>query len=180
MTERSSSLAPALSILALLLALSGCYTILNHPPIETSYEAQEYTSCYDCHDVSMYSGYYSPMAYPDLWSDYYAVPWWHNDIYIYDSDSYDVPTRSIITDRVIRTRDDDIDGSRLQRRSIAPMIRRGTADTDESDSSSEERRTKSNSAVEKKGSTRRESKARTRNSDREKKDRDKDNGRDRS
>jgi hypothetical protein len=180
MIKRNTSLTPALLILATFMILSGCYTILNHPPIETTYEAEEYTSCYDCHDSAVYSGYYSPMAYPHMWSEYYAVPWWHNDIHIYDGDPDGVPTRSVISDRIIRMRNDDMNTSPVDRRSVAPMIRTGSSGSSDTESGARSRSAGETDKDPKRGSAKRyDRKARTRRSGGETKERKKDDGRDR-
>lgn len=95
-------------VLSLFLFSSGCYTILKHPEIETdSYQAEDFTSCYDCHTESFYAGYHTPLPYPDMWGEYYMVPWWYNEIYIHETGADNIPVRSVIGERVIRMRSDD-------------------------------------------------------------------------
>jgi hypothetical protein len=78
---------------ALMLALltSGCYTILQHPPSETNYAAEDYrVDCLQCHgEYHEYPYGYFYGHYPDYWwstprwGRYYAYPWWW-DNYWYD------------------------------------------------------------------------------------------------
>ena len=96
-----------LSALALILFTSGCYTILNHPRVETEPQKDyEYYSCSDCHGQNAYFGYYhTPLAYPRMWHDYYIQPWWYGEIH--NTEEQDIPTRSIIGDREIEFKDND-------------------------------------------------------------------------
>ncbi|HMA76807.1 MAG TPA: hypothetical protein VKO43_05840 [Candidatus Krumholzibacteriaceae bacterium] len=96
-----------LSALALILFTSGCYTILNHPRVETEPQNDyEYYSCSDCHGQNAYFGhYYPPLAYPGMWHDYYIQPWWYGEID--NTGEQDIPVRSIIGDREIRIQDND-------------------------------------------------------------------------
>ncbi len=122
-----------LVVLCLFLFSSGCYTILKHPEIETdAYQAEEFTSCYDCHTESFYAGYHTPMPYPDMWEEYYIVPWWYNEIYIHETAVDDVPVRSVIGERVIRMRNDDTIISPMKSRSRAPVPRSGQENDDRS------------------------------------------------
>ena len=96
-----------LSALALILLTSGCYTILNHPRIESEpSRSDEYYSCSDCHDHHAYTGYYTPVAYPGMWHDYYIEPWWYNELS--DPGKQNIPTRSIIGDRDILINDKEV------------------------------------------------------------------------
>jgi hypothetical protein len=84
-------LTVVLAISALMLLISGCYTILQHPASETNYDAEDYRAdCLGCHaDYHEYPYGYFYGNYPDYWWSsprwgyYYAYPWWW-DNYWYD------------------------------------------------------------------------------------------------
>ncbi len=75
----------------LLLLISGCYTILQHPAAEENYDADDYRAdCLGCHtDYHEYPYGYFYGNYPNFWwstprwGHYYAYPWWW-DNYWYD------------------------------------------------------------------------------------------------
>ncbi len=101
-----------LSSLALILLTSGCYTILNHPRVESEpSKSDEYYSCSDCHDHHTYTGYYTPVAYPGMWNNYYIEPWWYNELS--EQGEQNIPTRSIIGDRDVIIRNDRLNSNTI-------------------------------------------------------------------
>ncbi|MDZ7860070.1 MAG: hypothetical protein U5O15_05305 [Candidatus Krumholzibacteriota bacterium] len=126
-----------LSALALILFTSGCYTILNHPRVETeSQEDYQYNSCSDCHGQNAYFGYYhTPLAYPRMWHDYYVQPWWYSEID--NSEGQNIPTRSIIGDREIKFNDNDFITNPANIRGGSSTVREvRETDTEKSDTKS--------------------------------------------
>ena len=107
----NSSINRPFLILAILLISSGCYTVLNHPAIETSDYDYEYASCYDCHTSAFFPASYGRAPYPGIWGPYYYEPWWHSEILILEEDS-GAFTRSVIPGRDFRTRGSGEVGSR--------------------------------------------------------------------
>ncbi|MBD3179288.1 MAG: hypothetical protein GF417_06645 [Candidatus Latescibacteria bacterium] len=106
----TSSINRPLLILTVLLISSGCYTVLNHPAVETSTYDYDYASCYDCHTHAFFSPSYARMPYPGLWNDYYHDPWWHSEILITGEDGVTF-RRSVIPGRDFRSRDSQNVGS---------------------------------------------------------------------
>jgi hypothetical protein len=92
------SLIATVCVLAAMLALGGCYTILKHPrPSElVDQETGGRKECYDCHGDSDVYHFRDPFSvyyydyYPPTWYPYYARPWWYSD-YWYDGSVSDVP-----------------------------------------------------------------------------------------
>lgn len=66
----------------IVLATSGCYTVLSHPR-QTDVVASggsHYRSCADCHaDAAYYHPYYHYGRSHRRWNDYYGYPWWYYD-----------------------------------------------------------------------------------------------------
>jgi hypothetical protein len=92
------SLIATVCVLAAMLALGGCYTILKHPrPSElVDQETGGRKECYDCHGDSDVYHFRDPFSvyyydyYPPTWYPYYARPWWYSD-YWYDGSVSDAP-----------------------------------------------------------------------------------------
>ncbi len=78
------------------LAITGCYTVIKHPPVRdaehSQYDRQVYFSdnCMDCHQND--PGVAIPLNHPylprlnyirenDRWSYFYQSPWWYRDIF---------------------------------------------------------------------------------------------------
>lgn len=99
----NSSINRPFLILAILLISSGCYTVLNHPAVETSSYDYEYASCNDCHTSAFFPSSYGRMPYPGIWGPYYRDPWWHSEILILEENG-SAFTRSVIPGRDFRTR----------------------------------------------------------------------------
>ncbi|MDI6807656.1 MAG: hypothetical protein QME66_01580 [Candidatus Eisenbacteria bacterium] len=70
-----------LSLLAALLLLAGCYTVLKHPAASTISDVQPYGErCSDCHHAGI-PGYHDPFYYGSYrygWWSYYGRPWWYD------------------------------------------------------------------------------------------------------
>ncbi len=79
--------------------LSGCYTLLNHPPTAESgfEESGDFTRCIDCHNQYFSVPPHGPL-YSDPWYDYCVVPWWY-DRRMTDDDTEQVPVRGLYHDR---------------------------------------------------------------------------------
>ncbi|MCD6380393.1 hypothetical protein J7M07_08125 [bacterium] len=125
MKNKNSHSFSALFAFALILLTSGCYTILNHPRVESEpYETNEYYSCSECHNYNDYANYYTPVAYPDMWSNYYIQPWWYHEIS--DMEEQDIPTRSIIGNRNLIIRSDHLNSNTINVDRNTSIIREGT------------------------------------------------------
>ncbi len=72
-------------------SLVGCYTVLKHPPADDGSEPNDFSRCSQCHESYYHFSPYEP-PYADTWWDYYALPWWYNEIII-TSDNEEVPVR---------------------------------------------------------------------------------------
>lgn len=59
----------------------GCYTLLEHPYVEDQPETEDFKRCSDCHTDYHDTGFFEPI-YSDPWWDYYALPWWYDDVII--------------------------------------------------------------------------------------------------
>jgi len=121
-----SIISRPLLILAILLVSSGCYTVLNHPAVETSSHEQEYASCYDCHSQAFFHDYRYRVVYPGIWDRYYIDPWWNNEILIY-GEGGGAFRRSVISGRDFRTRESGEPGTiraqgRRERIGTAPGV----------------------------------------------------------
>ena len=105
-----------ITLIFLVLLLSGCYTILKHPGAEENYTAQDYQAdCLGCHtDYHEYPYGYFYGYYPNYWwssprwGHYYAYPWWW-DHYWYDGsneyyheDDNDLTPRSTHGEKAVR------------------------------------------------------------------------------
>ncbi|MFO7914880.1 MAG: hypothetical protein R6U43_04220 [Candidatus Krumholzibacteriales bacterium] len=112
----NSSINRPFLILAILLISSGCYTVLNHPAVETSSYDYEYSSCYDCHTGAFFHHSYGRAPYPGIWGAYYYEPWWHSEILIMEENG-GAFTRSVIPGRDFRTRGSGEAGARSDIRS---------------------------------------------------------------
>lgn len=105
-TENMRFLLPAAALL--FIALSGCYTILEHPEIEISEPEADYT-CTDCHDPHHDLHFEEPYG-DDPWWFYYEMPWWYNESFYFsyygeDGGFYDdVPVRGLYGDRDLEQR----------------------------------------------------------------------------
>ncbi|MBD3237290.1 MAG: hypothetical protein GF330_11335 [Candidatus Eisenbacteria bacterium] len=101
--EKGQPMSRALTaVLALGLAcgLVGCYTMLQHPQIQ-SQEVQAHAtpsgSCLRCHTESSFASgavpwveYYGASTYP--WINYYGSPWWYDSVWHWvDDDCVDCP-----------------------------------------------------------------------------------------
>lgn len=81
-------------MLAILLLLPACYTILKHPAvIQDDYTRADTHQCGDCHyddDIWQFHHPHSPYrpgyGYRNPWSYYYDVPWWYDAYWFYDND----------------------------------------------------------------------------------------------
>lgn len=100
------SLADRLSVTALfcILMCSGCYTLLKHPVIENQPETMDFNRCSECHTNFHETGFFEPI-YDDPWWDYYALPWWYDDVIIV-TDEGEIPYRQIIHDKNLRYREE--------------------------------------------------------------------------
>ncbi len=81
MMMRRSRLFQISLVLVVLLAASGCYTVLRHPtgPAVVSGGAY-YRTCADCHaDAAFYHPYYHYGWSHYGWRAYYGSPWWYDD-----------------------------------------------------------------------------------------------------
>jgi hypothetical protein len=86
-------IALLLPSIVIMVALAGCYTILQHPAVDESYSSHDYQQdCVRCHaDYHQYPYGYFYGSYPGYWWDnprwghYYAYPWWW-DNYWYSND----------------------------------------------------------------------------------------------
>lgn len=94
---------PALLICTAIL-IAGCYTMLRHPTTDDGYEHTDFRRCTDCHESYHHFSPYEPI-YTDAWWDYYALPWWYDDVIIID-DEVEVPIRRAIHDMHLKFRDD--------------------------------------------------------------------------
>jgi hypothetical protein len=127
---------------ALILLTSGCYTILNHPRVESEpSEPNEYYSCSECHNYHDYTIYYTPVAYPDMWNNYYIEPWWYHEIS--DTEEQDIPTRSVIGNRNVIIRSDHLDSNTIN-------LDRNTSITRENAGSSADKKEKTTKVIQKK------------------------------
>jgi hypothetical protein len=72
-----------------LLAASGCYTVLSHPAqTDVVAAGSYYRSCNDCHaDATYYHPYYHYGRSHDRWGDYYGYPWWYSDRWWWQPDN---------------------------------------------------------------------------------------------
>jgi len=96
----------------LIILTSGCYTILNHPSVESEPpETNSYYSCSDCHNHHVYTDYHTPVVYPGMWDNYYIEPWWYHEIS--DPEKQNIPTRSIIGNRDIIIRNDHLNSNTI-------------------------------------------------------------------
>jgi hypothetical protein len=109
----SSSINRPLLILTVLLVSSGCYTVLNHPAVETSSYDYDYASCYDCHSGAFFDYSYARVPYPGMWDIYYMEPWWNNEILITGEGTGGF-RRTVIPGRDFRTRENSDVGRGVQ------------------------------------------------------------------
>jgi len=84
--------AALLALVACLVCIQGCYTVLKHPAqVSMTDEHGGRRSCSDCHDQAYYYHdpfmyrYYDRYSYADRWYGYYYDPWWYDDYWYYDS-----------------------------------------------------------------------------------------------
>jgi hypothetical protein len=85
------------------LSLSGCYTLLKHPPATDSPETNDFSRCIDCHGGLFHAGRYDP-SYGGAWWDFYTVPWWYDEVFI-ETDEGSVPASRAMFDRTFIYRD---------------------------------------------------------------------------
>lgn len=75
------------SLLILILAIPGCFTVLKHPEGVTMVdEYQNRKDCMDCHQETWlyhYDPYWYGSYYPGDWRYYYGRPWWYEDYWYY-------------------------------------------------------------------------------------------------
>jgi len=87
-------------VLALAIAIQGCYTMIQHPKVDYVDHANEYytENCFSCHeDLGEYPYGSNYAAYPGYWrsyhnwGEYYSYPWWWEsywwDIQIEDNEN---------------------------------------------------------------------------------------------
>lgn len=111
----SNNITSVVITVCILLMLSGCYTLLKHPPAADAPDEGDFGRCTDCH-----SGYYHPgpheLYYPDPWWDYYALPWWYDNIVVITDDG-EVPAKRSIWRRELDSRGERL-GTKLTRPDI--------------------------------------------------------------
>lgn len=103
MNRSATIFRPAL-LVCMSMLIAGCYTMLKHPSTDDGYEHSDFSRCTDCHVSYHHFDPYEP-AYSDVWWDYYALPWWYDDVIVID-DEGEVPIRRAIHDMHLKFRDD--------------------------------------------------------------------------
>jgi hypothetical protein len=83
-------------------ALAGCYTVLKHPPADDGSEQTDFSRCSQCHESYYHFSPYEPL-YSDVWWDYYALPWWYDEMIVISGDE-EVPIRRGIHEMKIMDR----------------------------------------------------------------------------
>lgn len=96
-------LRPAL-LVCIALLLAGCYTMLRHPSTDDGYEYTDFRNCTECHEDYYHFNPHEPL-YSDMWWDYYALPWWYDEV-VMIRDEGEVPIQRAIHDMNLRLRDD--------------------------------------------------------------------------
>lgn len=82
-------------VITLVLAATGCYTLLKHPATDPStYQEVQTNECTSCHsDDELWYYHHSPEDRSYLgpraegWDFYYSVPWWYNSYWHYSPSS---------------------------------------------------------------------------------------------
>ncbi len=85
--------------ISILLATTGCYTVLRHPAgsgivDESTYDSSIYYSgaggsCARCHACAeYYQPFYRYGVSHYRWNDYYGLPWWHHDDWWWSEPDY--------------------------------------------------------------------------------------------
>ncbi|MCK4237456.1 MAG: hypothetical protein KAX38_10085, partial [Candidatus Krumholzibacteria bacterium] len=92
-----------LIIVLLAISISGCYTLLRHPPAADLPEKMNFNRCYECHTAYHHPGPFDPF-YSDPWWDYYTLPWWYDDIIVI-TDEGEVPGKRLIHERNVKYHD---------------------------------------------------------------------------
>ncbi len=88
-------------------SLVGCYTILKHPPADDGSEQNDFRRCSQCHESYYHFSPYEPL-YADVWWDYYALPWWYDEV-IVTADDEEIPIRRGIHEMKTMDRE-EVDG----------------------------------------------------------------------
>ncbi|OQX85807.1 MAG: hypothetical protein B6D63_01475 [Candidatus Latescibacteria bacterium 4484_7] len=96
--------------IVLLVATSGCYTLLKHPDISnvkdySAYDDGNYHNCARCHGGYIQPSPYDTYYHSDPWIDYYYFPWWYDDLWYMDyGDEATAKKREISEKRLIRSK----------------------------------------------------------------------------
>lgn len=72
-------------LVCIAVSLAGCYTVLKHPPADDGSEQTDFSRCSQCHESYYHFSPYEPL-YSDVWWDYYALPWWYDEIIVTSGD----------------------------------------------------------------------------------------------
>ena len=118
MNVLARALRPLLIVCAAV-SLAGCYTLLKHPTTDDGYAHDDFSRCADCHDGYHHFNQYEPL-YPDLWWDYYALPWWYDEVMVYE-DEGEMPVRRAIHDMNLKLRDGELERSPMGIKRVPPV-----------------------------------------------------------
>jgi len=102
------------------ISLSGCYTLLKHPPTTEPAEREDFNKCFQCHGGYFHPGPFDPF-YSNPWWDYYILPWWYDNIIIV-TDEGEVPGRRLIHERSLQHRDTGIGINPIVPKRISPPV----------------------------------------------------------